>query len=203
MTKMLTLPDIEKNPGIVTEIITLLTGPRVVLRLLRPDDASLLGRFFLGLSAETRRRFAPHPFTREEADTLCSQINYRSTIRLVAATDASGVPEIIAYFILIPGFGDTDQKRYEGRGTPLDRDSDCSVAPCVADAFQNQGLGSLLFRKVIQLAKRLGRKRAVLIGGVQAANIRAIHFYTKLGFRQVGTFSTGIENYDMILDLQS
>jgi len=38
-------------------------------------------------------------------------------------------------------------------------------------------------------------------------NLRGIHFYEKMGFRNVGTFSTGTEtgarigNYDMIMEL--
>ncbi|HUU69202.1 MAG TPA: GNAT family N-acetyltransferase, partial [Planctomycetota bacterium] len=110
-------------------------------------------------------------------------------------------PRIIAYFIFMPGFGEHEQKRYHERGMPLAPATDCSVAPCLADDFQNRGLGSALMGKVLLIAKRLGYKRALLIGGVIATNLRAVHFYTKLGFRQVGTFSTGIENYDMIMDL--
>jgi GNAT superfamily N-acetyltransferase len=73
----------------------------------------------------------------------------------------------------------------------------------VADAFQNQGVGSLLMARLIQIARRLGCKRMVLLGGTQAANHRAVHFYQKHGFRTVGTFEwpAGCDNYDMLLEL--
>ncbi|HUW30168.1 MAG TPA: N-acetyltransferase [Planctomycetota bacterium] len=201
MAPMLTLADIERNPNTITEVVTLPDGLRIILRALRPDDAPLLGAFFIGLPEDTRSRFAPHPFTMEEAEKLCSQINCRQTIRIVGVIDSDGEPRIIAYFIFMPGFGEHEQKRYHERGMPLAPATDCSVAPCLADDFQNRGLGSVLMGKVLLIAKRLGYKRALLIGGVIATNLRAVHFYSKLGFRRVGTFSTGIENYDMIMDL--
>ena len=190
-----------QNPEWFDETLTLDSGERITFRALRPDDGALLGRYFEGLSQETRRRFAPHPFTMEEAHKLCAEIKYRHTLRLIALTDKGEQPEVIAYFIFVLGFGDGEQKCYRARGMPLDSDSDCTFAPSVADAYQNRGLGSALMPQVLDLARRLGRKRVVLSGGVQATNHRAIHFYEKFGFRKVGTFSTEVENYDMILNL--
>jgi len=200
--RKITLSDVERNPNAITQVV-MSDGLRIILRALRADDAFLLGAFFLGLSDDTKSRFGPHPFTTEEAENLCSHINFRETIRIIGVIDAEGEPRMIAYFIFIPGFGDRERERYAGRGIRLDAESDCSVAPCIADDFQNRGMGSALMPRVLRIAKRLGYRRALLIGGVKAMNLRGIHFYEKMGFRKVGMFSTsgGIENYDMIMEL--
>jgi GNAT superfamily N-acetyltransferase len=120
------------------------------------------------------------------------------------ATIGTGAKEkVIAYFIFILGTTDSDQKHYQQVGITLDPATDCTVAPSVADAFQNQGVGSPLMRHLIRVARRLGRKRMLLLYGVQSTNLRAVHFYQKHGFRQVGTFEhpAGQFNHDMILDL--
>ncbi len=39
------------------------------------------------------------------------------------------------------------------------------------------------------------------MGGVMAENERAIHFYRKYGFKNVGSFLTRSNNYDMIAAL--
>ena len=56
---------------------------------------------------------------------------------------------------------------------------------------------------LLQVAREHGRRRLVLLGGTQATNERAMHFYRKLGFRTVGTFEhpRGAQNYDMLLEL--
>ena len=87
-------------------------------------------------------------------------------------------------------------------GWILHDETDCTLAPSVADAYQSQGLGSLMMQHLLGLLPRLGRQRMLLWGGVRADNPRAVHFYTKFGFQRVGDFEAGgTNNYDMIADL--
>ena len=171
------------------------------------EDAQVLGPFFCGLSEDTRRRYAPHPFDQETADALCANVDYADTIRMLATISppdaAVGQGQIIAYFILQLSVKDGDRDRYKKLGIDLDSESDCVLAPSVADAYQDQGVGSLMMAHLLTVARRLGRKRMVLMGGVRGMNDRAIHFYKKHGFRTVGTFDwpAGFLNYDMIMDL--
>ena len=56
----------------------------------------------------------------------------------------------------------------------------------------------------MDIARRLGCRRLILLGGVYASNQRAIHFYKKHGFRVVGSFTLGQNNqdsYDMIASI--
>lgn len=192
---------IARDPDSFAEIISLASGERIVFRPLKREDSALLADYFMTLSADTRKRFAPHPFTTEQADILCAEIDYGKVVRLLAVTDNVHQPRAVSYVILTLEVDDVDEKRYRSRGMDFARGSVCSIAPSVADDYQGRGLGTMAMARALALARRLGRKQAILQGGVQAANSRAIHFYDKFGFRKVGSFSTTIENYDMIVEL--
>jgi GNAT superfamily N-acetyltransferase len=175
----------------------------VEFRTVRATDVQILGDYFQNLSAETKRRYGPHPFDRETAKQLCESTDPADTLRMVAILGSGAKQRVIAYFILILGIRLDDVARYEKLDMPLQPKTDCTLAPSVADDFQAKGLGSTLMERLIENAKTLGRTRMVLWGGTQATNDRAIHFYHKHGFRTVGEFQEplGFNNYDMILDL--
>lgn len=175
----------------------------IEFRVVRPTDVQILGDYFLNLSAETKRRYGPHPFDRETAERLCAMTDPTDTLRMVAIDSTGASQRVIAYFILILGIRQDDAARYDKLGIPLHSQTDCTLAPSVADEFQVKGLGSVLMTRLVENAKSLGRTRMVLWGGTQATNDRAIHFYHKHGFRAVGEFQEppGFNNYDMILDL--
>ena len=101
------------------------------------------------------------------------------------------------------GVGEDDVARYSQVGILLQSATDCTLAPSIADAYLNKGTGSIVMQHVLETARRLGKQRMVLMGGVQATNDRAKHFYEKHGFRWVGDFESpsGFNNHDMILDL--
>ena len=206
MSNQISIAEIQQSPSRITATIDHPTLGRVTFRPLVTGDAAILGRYFVGLSEETRRLYGPHPFDQATADRLCAQVDYAHTIRMLATVgiDAQRLEEqVIAYFILRLGVSESEKERYRQAGIVLDPQTDCSLAPSVADAFQDQGLGSLLMCHLFSTARRLGYARMVLVGGVRGTNDRAIHFYGKHGFRTVGTFEHPDEpvNYDMIVDL--
>lgn len=178
------------------------SGDTVHFRTLAAADAPALGRYFADLSGDTRQRFGPHPLDQATADQLCATIDPSRALRLVATTQADP-PVIIAYFILLLGVTDGERDRYEQAGLRLDPHRTATLAPSVADAYQNQRLGSPLLQHTIDVARRLGRTRLILLGGTQATNERAVHFYHKHGFHTVQAFEypAGCLNYDMLLDL--
>jgi len=150
--------------------------------------------------------YGPHLFDQPTADRLCAEIDPSQLIRMIAVLREDGDEKVIAYFILQLGVGAHELQRYSSVGIALDPALDCLVAPSVADAYQSQGLGSLLMPHVFAVARRLGRRRVVLMGGVYQANERAVHFYKKMGFQAVGTFASSEHpdrpSYDMYLDLE-
>jgi diamine N-acetyltransferase len=178
-------------------------GRPVTIRPLQATDAEPLGAFFAGLSAETRRRYAPHPFDHATARKLCAHIEADLSTRFVVVLETEPAhPAIIGYLILTPGASPTDVERHGGQ---LHADASAGIAPAVADAFQGQGVGSLLAKHVFACAGEMGMKQVFLSGGVRAFNESAIAYYEKLGFRRAGEFWTRDPdltlNYAMFLDL--
>ena len=212
----LTIEQIARNPDCVSGKMALGSGKELLFRIFRREDAEPLGHYFEGLSETTRRRYGPHALTMDEAKRLCAELDYSKTMCFLAESNGKDSPvrsqqrrsarEIVAYFIMVIGFREQDENHYKGYGLNLDGCLVCTLAPSVADTWQDTGLGSAMMDKLIPLMRRLGLRWMVLFGGTQATNERAIRFYKKFGFRQVGKFQTTvndaiIDNYDMVLDL--
>jgi len=199
----ITPADIEADPSIISEAVELPGGEQALLRPLTRNDAGMLGRYFLSLSDDTKRRYGPHPFDQATADQLCAETNYADTVRMLMTTGSGSDEQVIAYFILVLGVWDADRERYATLNMPLSAATDCTLAPSVADAYQSRGVGNIIMQQVIATARRLGKTRMVLWGGVQATNARAKNFYTKYGFQHVGDFESppGRNNHDMIMAL--
>jgi ribosomal protein S18 acetylase RimI-like enzyme len=206
MNHAITFAAIQADPLCIAAPIQTAGGTRVLFRPLTPADAAILGRYFCGLSADTISRYGPHPFDQATADKLCAEINYQETIRMIAVEGEGSGAEVIAYFILQPNIPPGELERYARAGIALDPRLGCLIAPSVADAHQSRGLGTPLMRHMFATAKRLGFTRMVLMGGVYQSNERAVHYYRKLGFRDIGiTFEnppdSGRISYDMHLAL--
>lgn len=180
---------------------TSIDGEHLIFRSLSDADADVLGAFLEGLSPETARRFRPHPLSREAAGDVCRQAGTGNAVRLIAANPDGN--RIVAYFVVEFTIPENERERYRQYGFLLSDERDCRIAPAVADAYQNVGLGSQMMRWTLDLIGRLGRSRVVLFGGTQASNARAIHFYEKFGFMRAGTFEEkGLDNIDMALTLR-
>ena len=193
--------DSERPPGLRASL-NLRSGADATLRLLSADDAELLGAYFERLSPRTRDFYGPHPFDQETADRLCRETRTDTEVVrfVVTVTDADGA-RIIAYFIVGFRMQESDMKRYAARGTPLDDRTDANLAPSVSDGYQATGVGSAVMGHLVPWLRGLGRRRLVLLGGVQQRNERAIAFYRKWGFRIVGDFETRAACHDMIATL--
>jgi GNAT superfamily N-acetyltransferase len=187
----------------LTAHATLHDGRPVTIRRLQQTDSEPLGAFFTSLSAETRRRYAPHPFDRATAKQICVRLDADPCMRFIVVLEAEPThPAIIGYLILTPAASPADLERHHGH---LHAEASAGIAPAVADAFQNQGVGSLLGRHVIACARDMSLQQLFLSGGVRAFNESAIRYYEKLGFRRAGEFWTLDPNltlnYAMFLDM--
>ena len=67
----------------------------MLLRPLRPDDAPMLGRYFLGLSHETVRGYGPRPFDQQTANGRCTDPYSAHTLRMLGIVDGEAGAEII------------------------------------------------------------------------------------------------------------
>lgn len=172
-------------------------GRQLVLRHLESHDLEELLIYLNNLSAETRKRFGPHPFDRQSV--IAFYDNPQEHRGYIAQDLATGA--IVAYSIIKTGFLHYDSPRLQSYGLTLNERTDCTFAPSVADDWQSQGVGNYLWEFILDELKRKGIKRIILWGGVQSDNNKAINFYRKNGFRLLGRFEYNGWNDDMILEI--
>ena len=156
-----------------------------------------LASYFAGLSSETLKRYGPHPFDRSSLAEIYS--GNTGLLGYVALEEES--QKIAAYSVIKPGFIEHDQIRLESYGLTLSLQTDCTYAPSVADAWQSCGVGNLMFQFILDDLKSKGFSRIILWGGVQADNVKAVNFYRKNGFQEVGRFEHNGNNIDMTHDI--
>lgn len=169
------------------------------IRLLEATDSEKLFQYFDGLSPETKSRFGPHPFDRATVDDICHHLPGH-TLRYIAINESAG--KIVAYMLVKPGLIEWDAQRYAIRHQFFDDATTVTYAPSVADEWQSSGLGSAMYDFIEQELKRKGVKKIILWGGVQAGNQKALHFYSKYGYRYIAPFRhDGKDNYDMLKEL--
>lgn len=169
----------------------------VTLRYLQQDDQQSLYNYLTNLSTESRSRFSPHLFDWHTIEHICQHLH--DDIFYVVAEHQG---EIVAYMLLKKGMLEGDAKRYAENHIFFHNNDVITYAPSVADTWQNTGIGSTMFTWILDKVKRIRLKHIVLWGGVQATNTRAVHFYKKHGFEQVGEFLHNHKNnYDMMLNV--
>jgi diamine N-acetyltransferase len=195
--------------------ITSHDGQMVVVRPLARTDAAAFVEFLEGLSAQTRKRYNPHPLTRVHAAEICARLDDDTrSLRIVLAQEQvddqvagdtpPATPRIVGYMLIQFAIPQDEKDRYADRGIILDDDKDCRIAPAVADHLQSRGLGTTLLKDSLAFLRSSGRRIVVLFGGTQTSNARAIRAYEKAGFEAAGAFRTGlIDNVDMWLCLDA
>lgn len=125
-----------------TEIITLRDGRLLTIRAIRGDDAPRLQELFFRLSPDSvHMRFLGFrkSLPEREAKRLAS-LDYQTGMALVATDENCGGQNIIAV----------------ARYFALDQPDIAEAAVVVEDAYQNQGLGTLLMKRLVTYAWRHG-----------------------------------------------
>lgn len=151
-------------------------------RSLRPDDVEALGDFYNGLSQRSREFWHRHPDGAALAKQHCDDIDRYDKLRLILEHSA----KIAAVFELSFSIPQGDQERFAAYGQSLSEATDVRFGPCVLDSVHGSGLAPVLLRHTAAIARREGRRRLVLWGGVQIENERARRFYLREGFVEVG-----------------
>jgi RimJ/RimL family protein N-acetyltransferase len=143
--------------------VTARDGATLYARLLDEDDVDALQRFNAKLSERTRQVFLPHAYDRTTVS--------RCVARTRSGHDRAYVlyhgDEAVGYFFL----WDFDQ------AVPV-------LGIGLADAWQGQGLGELMLRRLIDDA-RCANRDAIELTTVPG-NERAFRLYRRLGFELIG-----------------
>jgi GNAT superfamily N-acetyltransferase len=198
---LFSLANVAANPHLLTETCIAANGETLVIRPLEPADVDTLTQFLKQLSPQTRRFSTFDGYDRAAAQEFCDAIARYDKLRFVIQLEASqrivGLLEF-SFFIT-----DADGLRYTAYGISLNPETDCRFGPTLADDYQDRGVGTLVLPFVASVARRFGKQRIILWGGVLADNPRAVRYYVKNGFRRMGAFSNlnGVESLDMLLDL--
>jgi diamine N-acetyltransferase len=176
-------------------IVQLKNGATIVLRQLHQGDFEALLHYLQALSADTKKRFEPHPFT-----TAAIKEFYNATQNntgYIACDIANG--NIVAYAIIKHDFLQHDAARLQSYGLQLSNITDATYAPSVADAWQGTGVGGAMLTLISRECKTKNVQRIILWGGVQQQNVQAVNFYTKKRFTTLGYFDYNGANIDMCL----
>lgn len=203
MNTSLTIFKVAQNPHLLETRFRLVGWGDIVFRPLLASDENELGEFLAALSAETRHFWHLDSYDQAAAQELCAAIGRYDKLRLAAITP-QGATRLLTLFEFSFGIPPGDLERYSGYGMPLDERTDCRFGPCVRAELQGSGLAHLLMPSTCEIARRFGKQRMILWGGVLAKNQRALRFYTREGFREVGRFThlNGMACIDMLLELR-
>ena len=138
----------------------------ITIRALRPDDRAgmlaAIGR--TSMQSLQRRFFAPKKGFSEREMAFFLDIDFESHVAIVAEIPEDGSP-------IIAGGG-----RYI-----LVRPDQAEVAFVVVDAYQGQGIGTILMRHLATLARNAGLKE--LVAEVLPENTAMLKLFKKVGFR--------------------
>ena len=142
-------------------------GRRIEIRALRPEDRAGLDEIVSRSSAESlyRRFFAvKRHFTDREIDALFANIDFVTHVVVVAQAEEQGRRVIVGggrYVVVQPG--------------------QAEAAFVVIDAYQGQGIGSMLLRHLAAMARAAGVKE--LIAEVLPENTAMRKVFGKFGFQ--------------------
>jgi RimJ/RimL family protein N-acetyltransferase len=155
-------------------------GRRVTIRALRPDDEAALTEAVEGLSAASlhRRFFAVKRNFSDREKAFFLDVDFVNHIALVAeVTDGSEVKIIggARYIVTSPGSAE--------------------VAFAIVDEFQGQGLGTLLMRHLLTLARAGGLK--TLVAEVLAENAAMLKVFEKSGLELQTRRDAGVVHVQM------
>ena len=139
----------------------------ITIRALRPDDRAemlaAIGR--TSMQSLQRRFFVPKKGFSEQEMAFFLNIDFESHVALVAEIDEDGRPVIVGggrYILVQPG--------------------QAEIAFIVVDAYQGQGIGTILMRHLAVLARDAGLKE--LVAEVLPENTAMLKLFKKFGFQR-------------------
>lgn len=139
------MTDTARYPEELSHSVTTPDGTPVFIRAIRPEDADRLIAFYGRLSEHTayQRFFTVMKRLPPDWARVLANVDYVTRLAIVAEVAAPGGLELVAV------------ARYE----PTGRADTVEVAFVVQDAWQNKGLGTMLFHDLLRAAQARGFHR--------------------------------------------
>jgi len=155
----------DNSDGVVKPRLLLKDGRVVCIRKQRTDDKELFIGFFESMSERNRSFMRGFTFDRKQAEQISKQADSDDFYSLVVLPANSPIEKIIGYSWIVG----------------LKTETIPMLGIGVVDEYQNANLGKILLRQVHKSVKELGVKKLVL--GVFEDNLRAIHTYRSVGYK--------------------
>jgi len=155
--------------------VTLRDGTRVRMRPVRPDDEPRLVELYDHLSQDSRYQRFFSVMRRLPPDWAHFLANVDYIRRFALVVEAPGDPDTLIAVA-----------RYESTSQP----DSAEVAFAVQDAWQNRGLGTVLFRELLEAARGNGIRR--FCAWVLGNNRRMLDLIVRLGKIQQRSFAQGV-----------
>ncbi len=157
---------------------------KVIYRLQNPEDIVELAKLLKEVSDEKA------PISAKKVDIMSAIANFFKIQQdMKRKKRVSIVAEVNGKIV-----GNATIKRMSGR---LNRVGDIGIL--IKKEYRNRGIGTKLMKMLLKEAKKIGIKIATL--EVVADNERAIHLYTKCGFKEFGKLPKSIQFGKKMKDL--
>ena len=155
-------------PSEYERVVRLNNGESVLLRPIRPEDEPMEAELFRTFSAETARFrfFGPIKDASHELLIRYTQVDYDREIAMIAEMIEDGVKKMIGVVRLIADpYNDTAE-----------------YAIVVGDPWANRGLGTIMTRTILEIAKERGIQR--VFAYTLEDNSAMLHIFQKFGFKR-------------------
>ena len=165
-----------------SEFELLRDGRRVEIRALRPEDRDALMAAVKGMNSESfyRRFFAvKHDFSEAEIDYFVD-VDFVSHVALVAEVQEDGHNMIAGggrYIVATKTRGQVAQQGEVAQQGQVAQQGE--VAFAVIDKYQGQGIGTMLMRHLVEIARQAGLQE--LIADVLPANRQMLKIFQTCG----------------------
>lgn len=158
----------------LTHTITLRSGDKLTMRVIRPDDIERLREFHTRLSPETieMRYFRAAPVLHEREAWRLTHLDYDNRMALVATTGAGDDERIVGVV------------RYE-RVTA----NEAEMAFVVEDQWQGHGMSTILLARLLDYATDRGFERMMAI--TMAGNVRMRAVLAHAGYPFTSRYADG------------
>ncbi|MGC8831698.1 MAG: GNAT family N-acetyltransferase [Thermoproteota archaeon] len=181
--EVLPFPEVE-YPEELKRYITLENGTKLLIRPIKPSDATMKQHLFYALSKESvaKRYLGPLKSLPWERVWPYVIVDYRDEMVLVAVVEEDGVESMVGM----------------GSYSRIPRTELAEVALVVRDDWQGKGIGTELLKYLIELAKARGFEG--LKAWVLVENVRMMHLFKKCGYTVKYRIDDGV--YEVLIDLR-
>lgn len=142
--------------------VTLKNGATATLRPLMLNDGEAMAEFYTTIPRHNIRFYSPYTLDREHALANAAKADSEEEVVLLLEDINK---QIVGYAWY----------RWEEAQSP-----NSLFGICIRPDYQEQGAGTLLMKRLLEIAKSVGPPVMTLT--VQLANVRAVALYTKMGF---------------------